>query len=270
MSTADVMLIAQNLGRNCGYAVFPCQESKRPACTHGFKDGSRNPDAVADLWRRYPGPLIGVATGEMSGIDALDIDVKHASGRAWLSNAADRMPSTRTHQTRSGGFHLLFRHAPGVRNTESVIAKGVDTRGQGGFVIWWPAHGFPCTDHSPIAEWPEWLLESLFYTPEPQPTPPRVRTYVSAGTSAQNLVAASLRKVRAAVEGGRHSTLRAASRTIGGVLHLAGLSESDAAEQLLAAVIDAGGAAVNQRNARATIAWGLEKGRREPLGLDKR
>jgi hypothetical protein len=45
--------IAQNLGRNCGFAVFPCREDKRPACPHGFKDGSTKPAEIAELWRSY-------------------------------------------------------------------------------------------------------------------------------------------------------------------------------------------------------------------------
>ena len=270
-SLQEVAQLAQNLARNCRYAVFPCRADKRPACPHGFKDATHDPDEVPALWRRFPGPLIGVATGEKSGFDVLDIDVKHDAARAWLLTAEAQIPPTRTYQTRSGGFHLLFRHAPGVHNTESHIARGIDTRGEGGYIVFWFGAGFPCIDHSPVAEWPEWLLEALFYVPEPDPAPlPRVARYTSTGTSAQNMVDASLRKLREAAEGSRHHTLRAASCTLGGLLEAAGMSRADAADQLLHAILEAGGARVDQQNARATIEWGLTKGAQSPLTAGRR
>ena len=66
MSAADEYVhLAQNLARNCGYPVFPCrEEDKRPACPHGFKDATKVSGAIAELWRQWPGELIGIATGE--------------------------------------------------------------------------------------------------------------------------------------------------------------------------------------------------------------
>jgi hypothetical protein len=44
-----------------------------------------------------------------------------------------------------------------------------------------------------------------------------------------------------------------------------GFSEAEAERVLFDAVHRAGGAEVVERNARGTIAWGLKRGRREPL-----
>ena len=101
--------------------VFPVRADKRPATIHGFKDAVHDPGQVASLWRRHPGPLIGVPTGEASGLDALDIDPRHGGDKWWLDHV-HLMPATRMHRTRSNGLHALFRHAPSVRNTESKIA----------------------------------------------------------------------------------------------------------------------------------------------------
>jgi hypothetical protein len=38
------------------------------------------------------------------------------------------------------------------------IAPGVECKGDGGYVIWWPREGLKVEDH-PIADWPDWLLE---------------------------------------------------------------------------------------------------------------
>jgi hypothetical protein len=40
-----------------------------------------------------------------------------------------------------------------VRNTQSRLAVGIDTRGEGGFVIWWPAAD-SVISNAPPAPWP--------------------------------------------------------------------------------------------------------------------
>ncbi len=161
--------LAQNLARNCGYAVFPCHIDKTPATLHGFKDAATDPDAIAELWRLYPGPLIGVATGQRSAIDVLDIDAKHDMALAWWQVAAPRIPPTTIYRTRSGGLHVYFRHATGVGSTVSKLARGVDTRGDAGSIVFWFAASFPCEDHSPPAPWPPWLLDCVRWRPPPPP-----------------------------------------------------------------------------------------------------
>jgi hypothetical protein len=59
--------------------------------------------------------------------DALDIDPRHG-GDVWYAANLSRLPRTRTHQTRSGGLHILFDHADGVRSSAGKIAPGIDVR----------------------------------------------------------------------------------------------------------------------------------------------
>jgi hypothetical protein len=151
---------------------FPCAESKRPACPHGFKDATNDLQGVRDLWARYPGPLTGVRTGAGSGLDVLDVDPKHREAIDWFKEHCGRFPKTRIHSTRSGGIHLLFRHAAGLRCSGSRIARGVDVRADGGYVIWWPAAGLPLMLDAPLADWPQWLLDLLI--PLSRPVAPRV------------------------------------------------------------------------------------------------
>jgi len=121
-------------GRPC----FPCAKSKRPISPRGFLDASADPIAPREIWSKFPGPLVGVRTGNTSRIDVLDLDRKHREATEWWMAHRDDFPVTRVHRTRSGGLHLLFQHAPNMRCSASNIAPGIDVRGDGGYVIWWP------------------------------------------------------------------------------------------------------------------------------------
>jgi Bifunctional DNA primase/polymerase, N-terminal len=121
---------------------FPCSLDKRPLIANGFKAAKRI--EPPGYW-----PLVGVPTGSASGIDVVDVD---PDGMDWL---AENPLQTRRHRT-PRGWHLLFRHADGVRCSAGRIARGVDVRGDGGFVVWWPREGLEVSGE--IREWPEEIL----------------------------------------------------------------------------------------------------------------
>src|SRR5688572_28140956 len=112
-SNAAILAEALNLIRK-GIPCFPCHASKRPSTPQGYKNATTDPAVLLDLWRRHPGPLIGVPTGEVSGLDVLDLDPRHG-GTIWYAQHRSGMPPTRVHRTRSGGLHIFFRHSPGSR-----------------------------------------------------------------------------------------------------------------------------------------------------------
>jgi Bifunctional DNA primase/polymerase, N-terminal len=156
---------AMRLARR-GLPVFPCHaEDKNPVPPHGFKSATADPEDI-ELWVWDETRLIGVPTGVASGIAVLDVDPRH-NGDQWLEACKRRLPFTRAHRTRSGGVHLLFRWRDGLRNSAGRIAPGVDVRGEGGYIIWWPAHRCPVLDFLPLDElppWPSWIV-----LPERQP-----------------------------------------------------------------------------------------------------
>lgn len=150
-------LMLASEGRLC----FPCAGSKRPTTPRGFHDASADPAALRELWSKCPGQLVGVRTGNASNIDVLDLDPKHREAAEWWTAHRDSLPATRVHRTRSGGLHLLFQHAFDIRCSASKIAPGVDVRGDGGYVIWWPIAGLPVLREATLARWPEWLRTQL-------------------------------------------------------------------------------------------------------------
>jgi hypothetical protein len=205
MTIDDVCRMAIALATNCGYAVFPCLENKAPAIPGpgGYKHASGDPAAIFKLWHDNPGPLIGVATGAVSHLWVLDIDQKHPEAVLWWQDNHHRLLPTRAYETRSGGIHLHYRDGDGdgVGCTTSRICKGIDTRGDGGYVIHWFAAGFACHDHSPPAPWPQWLRDAL--APPPRPAEPR---HV-APVPAEAAIAGIVRRLAEAQEGERNAVL---------------------------------------------------------------
>jgi hypothetical protein len=187
----EVALILASEGRQC----FPCSSNKRPTSPHGFLDASADRMVLRELWANHPGQLVGVRTGNPSGMDGLDLDRKHRHSAEWWAVHRDRLPVTRVHRTRSGGLHLLFRHTPGVRCSAGRIASGIDVRGDGGYLIWWPAAGLAVLREAPLAPWPEWLRARLV-----SPRPPAPRIIVPDGHALSGLV----RLVARAREGERN------------------------------------------------------------------
>jgi hypothetical protein len=149
-----------------GCAVFPCKPDKSPLLEHGFKDASTDPDIIRNWWKRWPDALIGVPAG--SKFVVVDLDLQHRDAVQWYDEHRARLPLTRTHETRSGGRHLLFAPHPGVKCSAGKLARGVDTRGAGGYIIWWPAAGLNVLHGGALAEIPEWLLHRL-NPPAPAP-----------------------------------------------------------------------------------------------------
>ena len=172
----ELAQLAQNLARNCGWGVFPCGENKTPSIAkkaggRGCLDATTDPAAIARMFSYRNAALIEIATGEKSGFDVLDVDVKHDAASAWLTTADVQFPPSSNLSDPIRRFPPTVPACTSDAEHESHIARGVDTRGEGGYVVSWSAAGFPCTDHSPVAEWPAWLLEALFYKPEPEPVP---------------------------------------------------------------------------------------------------
>lgn len=251
---ADTVTLAVALARNCGYAVFPCGDDKRPMLKGWPERASTDPAAIFRLWHQHPGPLIGIVTGERSGIDVLDLDVKQPTSSIWWRANEPRLPPTRTYRTRSGGIHLYYRHAEGVRNTASKLAKGVDTRGTGGFVISWFAAGLDCLDQTAPAAWPAWLLADLLAKPAPTPAPAAASastaSFVSRSGRAGRAIDGALRRVADASEGERNQILFWAACRLAERVRSGELSASEA-ETLL---VQAGRAAgLTELEARATV-----------------
>ena len=147
------------LAEEYGLPVFPCGANKQPLTVHGFKDASRSIEIVANWWDRYPDALTGIPTGRASKLLVVDVD---PDGSEWYRQNAERLACGYTQRTQRG--HHLFYIYPDVeiRNSASKLARGVDVRGEGGYVVAWAAQGLAATGSwDDIGPAPAWLIEAL-------------------------------------------------------------------------------------------------------------
>jgi putative DNA primase/helicase len=253
-----------------GYPVFPCNADKVPITPNGFKDAVIYTDDIRLLFGSPNAVLIGVPTGSRSGIDALDLDYRHGAGE-WEAANGYRIPYTRTHQTMSGGYHFLFRHADGVRNSASRVGPGVDVRGEGGYIIFAGSPGYSLTADYPIADWPAWLLELAIKVETPIARPEPIASAVQITESLERryraYIGRILDNVSRAPEGAKHDVLFRMARTIGGVMATAGLGEDHARELLLNALPST---VQNWKSAAKTATDGLRAGAKVPFQLEDR
>lgn len=118
-----------------GWPVFPCKPSdKRPYTEHGFKDASIEPDAVRAMFAAHPDALIGCPTGKASGFVVADADFDPEKGVDGIAVIGE-IPDTVRAATPRGGLHYFFQYQPGITNSTGSLPRGVDIRGEGGYVI---------------------------------------------------------------------------------------------------------------------------------------
>jgi putative DNA primase/helicase len=120
--------------------VFPVK-GKIPAIKDWQKLACSDPQKLTELFK-IPHTGIGLATGQISGITVIDIDVKNGvNGFVTLDRLGIVMPATVCVLTPSGGRQYYFKYNEHVRNKVSAISKdsGIDIRNDGGLVIMPPS-----------------------------------------------------------------------------------------------------------------------------------
>lgn len=233
-----------------GWAVFPVSRDKTPRTPNGHKAATTEPERIRAMAVQFGFVLVGIATGEASGIAVLDIDRQHDGGAWWRENK-HRLPTTRTHRTRSGGLHLYFTHRPGLRCSTARIAPGIDVRAEGGSIIYWPAAGFPVLSDADLAEWPMWLTPA----PKPAPVRPWQPVYAENADRQRRYAEAALHnavgRVAGTVTGSRNATLNAETYGLARFIQSGALSPAEIAEAMAHAGLAAGLDAIE---VQATIA----------------
>src|SRR5262249_39725948 len=151
-------------------AVFPCQpKGKAPACARGVHAATTDLNRIQSWWGPCPELNIGIATGAVSGFFVIDIDGDEgeASIRA-LEAKHGPLPST-VEAIPGKGRHCYFRIGEHpIGNTAGTVGAGIDTRGDGGYVLAPPslhpsghAYAWSVDSAAEFADAPGWLHELI-------------------------------------------------------------------------------------------------------------
>lgn len=148
-----------------GFAVFALRPNEKTPLERGWQRAATcDPFVALD---RIP-EAANAATATGSGLLVVDVDI--AKGGFATFEALGPWPETFTVETASGGRHYYFRTAKRLGNSVGKLGPGVDTRGEGGYVV---APGSRIGDReyrvlvdAEIAELPQGISERLVAVPE--------------------------------------------------------------------------------------------------------
>jgi putative DNA primase/helicase len=145
---------------------------KHPQTPNGLRSATIDLDTINTWFKYWPKANIGIATGAISGIGVVDIDPKHGGGDTLdeLTVKYGKIPDTVEAITQSSGRHIIFQYEEGFRTTAGKLGRGIDTRGDGGYIVAAPSKGLlgeyhweassDPSDH-PIVRAPRWILQLL-------------------------------------------------------------------------------------------------------------
>jgi len=202
--------------------VWPQTPEKTGYCgTNGSHDATRDPAIIQRWWSEHPDAVPALMAGTVSGIIALDVDLKN--GRYGL-DALDALgvsthPRTPTAHTPSGGFHLLFG-APDhpVRSSTDKIGPGLEVKGDSGWITLPPGPGRRWDDflgpETPLAPMPSWMIVA---EPTRKPTLRPVRE-VRLSRYGEAALESAVKAIIHAPAGQQHNTLNRECFAIGGLV----------------------------------------------------
>lgn len=134
----------------------------------GVFSSTKDPDLIRRWWTEHPDANVGIATGALSNMDALDVDGDEGEATLrGLEKVHGEIPETPESLTGGGGRHVFFQYRSGLKNAVR-FAPGLDLRTTGGYIVAPPSlhasgrrYAWDCAldpEDVAVAGWPEWLI----------------------------------------------------------------------------------------------------------------
>jgi len=117
-----------------GFSVIRVKRNKKPHVKSWLKYQTEkaSEDQIRQWWQRWPEANPAIITGEISGVDVVDVD--NETGWEALNQFLSDSFETPISKTPAGGYHVYFRHRAGLSNGVRII-EGCDFRTTGGYVL---------------------------------------------------------------------------------------------------------------------------------------
>jgi hypothetical protein len=116
-----------------GFSVIPVKKNKKPYIKwEKFQHERASEKQIRQWWGRWPNANPAIVTGEISGIDVVDVD--NEDGWKALNEYLSDSFITPISKTPGGGYHVYFKHRAGLSNGVRII-EGCDLRANGGYVL---------------------------------------------------------------------------------------------------------------------------------------
>jgi hypothetical protein len=174
----DCLVAALRYATERGWRVFPVPPGTKKSYKSAQYSDGRKWGATSDRnqigrdFMRWPTAGIGIPTGAANGIWVTEADTPEGHAVDGIANMRaleeqyDPLPRTLQAISPSGSIHWYWRwptNGTVIRNSASVIADGVDVRGEGGMVVAPPtvkpdAGAYRWLNDAPIADAPAWLI----------------------------------------------------------------------------------------------------------------
>lgn len=121
-------------GKN-NFSVIPLKKKDLPCVKWtDYQRKKATADEIRAWWSKWPSAMIGIVTGQISGLFVIDCDTQEGfdAVQELLPDSLD-IPTARTPR---GGWHFYFQYPAGSGLTiQAGIMPGVDYRGEGGYII---------------------------------------------------------------------------------------------------------------------------------------
>jgi hypothetical protein len=171
--TGDLAIAAVAYAENAGVLVHPCRPNrKEPILDAWQKLATMDAWQIGRWWQQRPNANIGIACGGPKRLLVVDIDPDKGGEVTFANLEVEHgvLPETVESITPSGGRHVYLvvpaeRPMPG--NSAGKLGPGIDTRGQGGYVVAPPStvagrpYAWSVDSADEMAEAPGWLLDAL-------------------------------------------------------------------------------------------------------------
>lgn len=271
-----------------GYAVIPVSSTNKKSIgtwkdkSHDYKNGLVDEGTVKDWWSNNLNAGIAMITGEVSGVFVVDIDEglkddgTRKNGLANFEALCDQhnyKPNTLTVRSAHGGYHLYYNMPGGydLRCSENKLAKNIDIRANGGYVIVPPtilADGgkYETFKKEQVADAPQWLIDLIINNKSfPDSNSQSVHTTETSGIHpyAAKALKNECEILANTPEGQRNSQLNKSAFAIGQLIPGGYIQEGKVREELEQAALKTG---MDYRSdgILATIDSGMKAGKENP------